>query len=395
MAEEDENTNASEIGGIPDDTPDEVRNFVAANDVADKYTVMLKRKPEGGGTAQSIKNYTNYYPSVDHIGKTYGPGDYELVFSWRGEGMSGKKEPITRGFKISLPEDVWGEIYEDDLYDRRRKRTDKKTKQWEEDAAKVRAQGGMAAPAAAPSELDVIRKALETAKSLGIPVGGTVKPEKEAPKRSFMDRLAEALPAITALGAIVSPIVVAIIQKPREKADTTLTSTLLAHALNKPAENPMKDVMPFLLGSLKQIMEVKQSMEPEEKESMVERIIGKIAPLVPTVLAMATQGPAAVNANPIVQQVRKSPDFQVLAEDPEALIMTVQRFDERYGFQNTNDILSVAGLARPAELAGNQALFPSKGYRKDGLTEEQYAEAARGAKLPDGPQPGAELESHE
>lgn len=363
--------------GLADDTPDEIKDFVLRNAVADKFSVMLKQKPDGGGKEQTLRSFSNWYPNVNTLGKEWGPGHYILVFSWRGLGISGKKEMITKEYEIDLPERAWLDEHEIYLEERARKRREKMTKEWEEKAAKDRIQGFGQAPAApAPSELDVIRKALDAAKSLGVNIGGKVA---EKPAKSFTEALADAVPLITALGAIVSPIAVALIQKQREKPDNTLTNTLLQHVLSKPqAEDPMKQMVPFLMGSIKQIFDLKESMEPPEKETIVERIIGKLAPMVPAVIAMASQGRAAVDANPMVKMARNSADFQTLANDPEALIIAVNKWDATYGFQQTNQILMVGGVERPAETAGNMATFPSKGFKADGSVDD-----GRDAKIAD------------
>lgn len=383
MAEEHEST---EFEGITDDTPDEITSFIRENDVAEKYTVMLKEHLEEGGKPVYIRSYTNKCPSINEIGKQWGPGSYKLVFSWRGENKAGKMEQMTRDMPLDLAERSYRDVYEEYREELRRKRLETKEKVWIEDAAKMRAQGGNLnqQPPAPVSELDTMKKALEMARGLGIPIGGAQKAAAPEPHKSFSQTMLELTPALVALGGIMSPIIVAMLQRPKEKSDTTIMNTLLAHALEKPKEDSvMKETIPFLLGTMQKIFEVKASMEPEPQESLVERIIGKLAPMVPAVLAMAAGGQQAVNASPIVGMVRKSEDMQALAKDAEAQIMAVQRLDEQYGFQQTNKILMVAGLPRPEELAENFRQYPSPGFRPDGISEKDYLDAARNAKQPD------------
>ncbi len=388
-----EETEPQEFEGITDDTPDEITSFIRENDVAEKYTVMLKEHLEEGGKPVYIRSYTNRCPSINDIGKEWGPGSYKLVFSWRGENKSGKMEQMTKDMSLDLAERSYRDVYEEYREELRRKRLATKEKAWSEEAAKVRAQGGLmgGAPAAPVSELDTMKKALEMARGLGIPIGGASRPAAAEPKKSFSQTMLEMTPAIVAIGGIVAPIVTALISRPREKSDTTLMNTLLAHALEKPKEDSiMKETIPFLLGTMKQMFDVKASMEPEPQETLVERIIGKLAPMVPAVLAMAAGGAQAVAQNPIVGMVRKSDDFQALAKDAEAQLMAVQRLDEQYGFQQTNKILMVAGLPRPEELAENYRQWPSPGFRPDGVSEKDYLDAARNAKQPDAsPEDGA------
>lgn len=378
MSLEEENSQSDIEGGIPQNTPDEILDFVMRNDVADKFTVMLKRKPEGGGTAQSLRNYTNYYPNVNTIGREWGPGSYVLVFSWRGEGLNGKKETITREYKLELPEDAWEEAHEEYLEERQRKRLEKKERGWAADAAKIRAQGG-AAQASPPSELDVIRKALETARGLGVNIGGAAKPPEAPKKKTFAETMEELTPAIVAIGGVVSPIIVAMITRQKPPEDKTIMNTLLQHALQKPQEDQtMKTVVPFLMGTMKQLFEMKADMEPEEKQGVVEKIFDKIAPMIPAVISMAAMPKAERDSNPMLAMAKAHPDMRQVMADPEMQALSVQKLDETYGFQAANDVLTVMGIKRPPELAQNFRKYPSKGYRTDGTHESEQPKGGDG-----------------
>ncbi len=363
------------IEGITEDTPDEITDFVRSNDVADKYVVMLKQRPEGGGPAQTLRSFSNYYPNVNTLGKEWGPGSYSLIFSWRGEGKSGKKETLTKEFKIDLPERAWADEHDQYLMERSQKRQAVLEKTLKNDAIKNRILGPGAVPQAAPvSEFDTMKKFLVMAKELGVPIGGQVKPEpKEKEKKSFADRLIDLAPAITAIGAVVSPLAVAYISRKKEPEDKSTTNLLLQHVLTqKPQENDvMKQFVPFLMGTMKQMMDFKESIQPEEKESLVERLIDKLAPVVPQVLALATMPRAQMDTNPMVKMARNMPDVKAMANDAEMLAMAVPKLDEIYGAQNVDDILAVAGVVRPPEFAENYRRFPSKGYRTDGTPENE------------------------
>jgi hypothetical protein len=370
-----------EIEGITDDTPDEITDFVRMNDVSDKFVVMLKQRPEGGGVAQTLRSFTNYYPNVNTLGTEWGPGSYTLVFSWRAEGKSGKKETVTKDFKIELPERAWAHEHHRWLMERNKKYQEEKESVWKEEAAKAKIMGGPVTTPAPTSDLDSLKKMLEIARSLGVPIGQGVKAEpKEKEKKSFTEKMIDLAPAITAIGAIVGPIAVAIIQRPKPANDSTLTNTLVNHLItNKPQENDtMKQFVPFLMGTMKQMFDFKQSMEPEEKQSFVEKVFDKLAPMVPQVLALATQPRAQMESNPMVGMARNLGDVKAMKSDPELAHLGVQRLDEVYGFQQANDILAVFGMERPKDLEGNLEKFPSKGFRPDGQPED-----IRDVKMPD------------
>lgn len=374
------------IEGITDDTPDEITDFVRSNDVADKYVVMLKQRPDGGGAAQTIRSFSNYYPNVNTLGREWGPGSYSLIFSWRGEGKSGKKETLTKEFKIDLPERAWADEHDAFLMERSRKRQKALEEEMKQEAMRNRVLGQPVGPAPV-SEFDTMKKFLTMAKELGVPIGGQIKPEpKEKEKKSFADRLIDLAPAITAIGAVVSPLAVAFIQRKKDPEDKTTTNLLLQHVLTqKPQENDvMKQFVPFLMGTMKQMMDFKESLQPEEKESLVEKLIDKLAPIVPQVLALATMPRQQMETNPLVQMARKTKDVRTLSEDAEMLAMAVPKLDEIYGTQNVDDFLAVAGIQRPPEFAENYKKWPSKGYRTDGTAEDAPPlNDGRGTKPPD------------
>lgn len=367
--------------GIPDDTPDEIKTFILANDIADKFSVMLKVRPDQGGTPQYIKSFTNWYPRIDDIGKRWGPGSYELVFTWRALGIDNKRAPVTRSYKVELSEAVWQEPHEEYLLERTKKKREKSIQEWRAEADKNAAMGINSAPPPPPvSELDTLRKMLGIAKDMGVPIGNQRGPvEKEKTRKTFGETLIELAPAITAIGGILTPVALAIINRPKVNEDRTLQNTLLTHVLtNKPQENEvMKQFPSFLMGVMKQVMDFKESLQPEEKVSLVEKIFDKLAPIVPAVLQLATQPKAAIDSNPMVQMARNMPEIRALAGDEEALELFVKRYDEVYGFQQANDILAVGGLTRPASLRDAYKDFPSVGWGKDGKRELSPEEAAR------------------
>lgn len=377
-----------EIEGINEDTPDDITDFVRANDVADKYTVMLKQKPDGGGTAQTLRSFANYYPNVNTLGREWGPGSYSLVFSWRAKNLANKMETVTKEFKIELPIRAWMHEHNQFLMERAKKMQLETEEEMKVEAMRNRIVGP-SAPVQPVSDFENLKKMLELAKSIGVPIGGPAKPEpKEKEKKSFTDRMVDMAPFIVAVGGVVGPIVTAIITRPKPPDDKSTQNMLLQHLLTQrpPEDTTMKSVLPFLMGSLKQIMDFKQSMEPEEKQGLVEKIFDKLAPMVPQVLALATMPRPQLEANPMVKMARNLPDVKNMQADSELAFMGIQRLDEVYGFQQANDIMTVFGLQRPPELQDNYQTFPSVGFGPDGLpvrSPESVQEDLRSAKMPD------------
>ncbi len=326
MREEDETGPDPLAEGIADDTPDEIKNFVLTSGVANKFSIMLKQRLDGG-TPVVLQSFYNQYPDVNALGEQWGPGKYIYVFSWRAKGISGKMETVTKDYEIEMPERAWKWKHHDWLKKRDKERQAEADAELVADMNKARImQAGGSATGPRESEVDGLKKAADLLRSLGVPIGAAQNKAPEAPKKTFGERLLEMAPAITALGAVVSPIAIAIIQRPKEKSDQTLTNTLLAHVLNnKPQESEvMKQFPTFLMGAMKQLMDFKDAIQPEQKQSMVEKILDKLAPMVPAVLNMATQPKAVMESNPMVKMARMDKGVQALQQDPEAALIAVQ-----------------------------------------------------------------------
>lgn len=348
--------------GVTDDTPDEILDFVRSNDVADKYTVMLKQQPDGGGKPQTLRSFSNYYPNVNTLGREWGPGSYILVFSWQAVGISGKKETVTKDYKLELPERAWGDEHDTWLQERRDKALEAKTKRWKEDAIKDTIMRPVQ-PQTQQDPVDNLKKSIETLKALGVPIGGPApKAEKEVPKRDWAAFAVNMAPLVTAM----MPLAVALISKVKPKDDREVEKMLLAHALNKPENDNMKTVLPFLMGSIKQIFELKESMQPEEKVGWVEKIFDKMGPMVPMVIAAVAESRSTGKMNPLVAMAGNSADAQKIKEDPELQILAANKLDQKYGFQQANDVMEAMGMVRPAETLGNFAFYPSDGYDTHG-----------------------------
>ena len=370
-----------DIAGNPamdsDETPDEISVFLSANAIGEKYQMVLKELPNGG-KPQYIKSFSNYHPSIDDIGEQWGPAEYEITFSWQERDMNGKKKPVAKSFRINLSEKAWREPHEKYLAKKSAERKAEEQAKLNAEVERARAYGSVGLnpnPAQPPpSELDSLKKAADTLKSLGVQIGGPAAPPP--PPRVDLNAI---LTGVAAVATALSPVLAAFVGRKREQ--DPLLSLLVTKMLDKPQgeSETMKTVVPFLMGTMKQLFEMKEAMKPEEKEPFIERVFDKVvasAPMIAEVLKMSQQ---QRENNLMVKMARNSGEMQAILADPELQIGLVNKLDQFYGFQQTNQILEVMGVPRPPATANNASAFPSKGYETPKSSPEDEAKAAQAA----------------
>lgn len=346
---------STESGFNADETPDEIANFLSANGIGDKYQMILKELVEGG-RPQYIKGYTNWHPSIDDIGTQWGPGEYEFTFSWREKQINGKTGPVAKSFKIMLPEKAWREPHLNWLAARQEEKAAKKRIELTEEADRARAFGQFSGSQGVqpPSDLDSLKKSLEVLRGLGVPLGAPTQP----PKTDWPGVLVSLAPVIAA----VAPVAAAFITRKKEDTQAPLLQLLLSKVLdNKPQGESeyMKQAFGMAMGMMKNMMDMKQIMTPEEKEPFIERVFDKLVGSMPMVLELAKMSKPQRESNMMYNMAKNHPDVKAVLDDPELQIGVVNKLDAFYGFEQTNQILDVMSIPRPAATAQNAKHYAS------------------------------------
>jgi hypothetical protein len=346
---DDEDVRMSTEGGFnADETPDEIATFLSANGIGDKYQMILKELVEGG-RPQYIKGYTNWHPTIDDIGTQWGPGEYEFTFSWREKQINGKMGPVAKSFKIMLPEKAWREPHLNWLAARQEEKAAKKRIELTEEADRARAFGQFAGVQGVqpPSDLDSLKKSLEVLRGLGVPLGAA----PHAPKTDWAGVLVGLAPVIAA----VAPVAAAFITRKKEDTQAPLLQLLLSKVLDKPQGESeyMKQAFGMAMGMMKNMMDMKQIMTPEEKEPFIERVFDKLVGSMPMVLELAKMSKPQRESNMMYKMAQGHPDVQTIMNDLELQIAFVNKLDAFYGFEQTNQILEVMGVPRPPVTAQN------------------------------------------
>lgn len=372
------------IEGLEDDTPDDITSFLAANAIGEKYQLTLKEIPIQGGKPQYIKGWADSHPTVDAIGKQYGPGNYQITFSWKVKSMNGRKETVSKTFDLNLPEKAWREVHDEWLEERAEKKRAEAEKKMQAEAARIRAFGH---PQHEKSEdsLDSLRKAAETLKSLGVPLGGS------PPPKDWGAILTGMAPVLTALGGLIGNLIV----NRGGDRNEQLLNLMVTKMLDRPngESETMKAVVPFLMGTMKQMLEMKEAMKPEEKEPFLEKVFDKLVASMPMIMEFAKMTKEQREGNFMYTMARNSPEVQTILSDDALQTAFVGKLDAFYGFQQTNQILDVMGVARPPATAENERRYPSKDRdQKSEEAREKKADPQEALRAAHAPNPETEIE---
>jgi hypothetical protein len=365
-----------------DTTPDEISAFITENDIGDRFNVTIKEKRKEGGRPEILSNFSNIKPSLTQMGKEWGPGSYEVHITWDEALPNGAVKPHKKMLDITLSERAWREIHEDYLAEKQTQRLTVKQKKWAMEAEEAKAKGldPRSMGNGGGQGFGGIQEAIALLKSLGIDVGGPAKP------KTLLETINEMAPLIIA----VTPMVQAFFGAKKESylamgdSQNDIMKLLLDKTLNRPESNPFNErIQEGMFGMFTKILEMKEAMQPQEKESLIERVTGKIFENLPLIAQMA-QMSAKEKANNLMYQATKAhPDFKAVEQNLDVQIGITQRLDRKFGFQQANMIIGGLGFTRPPVLAGAFRDFPSPGYDKEGgrigAAPAQAAQASQAA----------------
>lgn len=327
------------------------------------YVCELKRIPDGSNNTSSgstwIHSWKQAFPSIEWIAKRYGPGRYMLVFRWRKkELVDGEKK--TRAHIIEVPlavSDDYMEEYEQAQFERAIARAKKRrsavkqaqlSKALEFDARDLGI-GGEEQQDAKENALAYIREIAGIGEMLGWKTGG-----------GGGGGMTEVLKAIgPSLGVGIAAVVKMMMEARQEQ------NKMLMLLMNKQDSSGQLIEMMKVMGrpdSTKQIEDYHnmvssildlKGMVQGEKKTAVDKVLEAVERVMPMVLAMASMPKPVREANPMYNAakayVNSSPEFQEVLGDPRQRVEMVNRLDNYFGWEQTNYILTVAGVERPEE----------------------------------------------
>jgi len=335
-----------------DDMPDDLRALFESEGLFNKsYTVDLRELPGGldDGNDHHLGSFRKTYPTADYLTNHFGPGTYKLVFFWQGDDpdtgrrvkrtdshimrISEKTRPIYKEFQRQLRiknskihneqirEAKMEKALEDDLGDALGDRDEKQSaKEYLHEITTVARELGLTSRG---TDWNGILQSMAPF----IPVLITAMSESRRIERERQDNFMKLL--ITTMNGSNSQMIELMKSQQPPSSGTEV----------------MKEMTSMIMSSL----DLKSAMEGQ-KETVSDKIFGVIESLAPTILSIASQPRAQQQTNPMVNMAKNymatNPDFQQLS-DPEVLSEVVTKLDSFYGWQQTDDILRVAGKTRP------------------------------------------------
>lgn len=366
---------------VPDDifagAPEEIRNVFDEYDLYQrKFTYNLKRIPEGGAiaTGSFLEDGSNRIPTNNYIGIKYGPGRYYMMMSWHKPASADDPRPggKTQGKGIDFTiDDVFADAHDEymlkaqlESYNRRKKIVAKENlrKKFDFDVTGNTEGLTQAAPAQPDhvEQLDKMLKLYETQK----------KPEVDWVK------------ALASLAVIATPIIQAIVNRKPDDTMQKMMMLMFANEKDKSAQflelvknqhgpstgsDMMKQMLDVVMGGL----DIRKALneEKEDKDDVVTKVIGAIEKILPVVAIIAAsknnpQNIPMINAGKAF--VQSDPAFQEVLGDPVKRAEAVTRLDEKYGCEQTDAVLSVMGLPRPAECQANYQRYSTRGTPPEG-----------------------------
>lgn len=358
------------------------------------YTCMLKEVSHNATNNTTLKNFTNEYPSTEWITYMYGPGEYKLVFFWRQKNpetqrMENQSKTITVVISDKLMDD-----YTDFQMKLRVIRAKKRKQLLRDLKMDQKMEAGLddilddedSEPKKNEDPLDAgkrfIEQAVETNRLLGLSrgsiewdkflpiigtgVAGAIKlfTESRSNKSDFMEKL------------------LMLMLTQNQNANSQLVEVFKASQGQGSGVNAVKEFKDMIFGAL----DIKEALKGEPKETIADRLFNMIEAVAPQILMIAAQGQQARQQNPTIRKavenaqgfVNQNPDFQAMKEDPKIRDEVIARLDAFYGWEQTDQIIEVAGIVRPETCPRLDNQKYAAGDPRNGAQEAEIDESPDG-----------------
>jgi hypothetical protein len=370
-------SNVKLIGDREDQVPDEVRAVLDEFGLSKKsFQCILKEMPEGSTVgdessstnAAYIKGWVRSIPSTEWIARNYGPGTYILFFMWR------NKDESTDGKSVAMHQEVTVVISDKYMEEFKQHRLNAKLRQASEMGSKVRDTmlekelenkilgplGGAAKENEDPAKMAkaYISEIMDTAKMIGLSPLGAQQPAKQLDWEKILPPLVTVATAFMTMRQNAQQSQQAEFNKlllmmmaQGQQANTQLMEVMKLQTGVGTGASQFKEIKDMIFGA----MDIKAMMAGEQKETVADRIFRIVEGVAPQILSIASTAAAAqaARANPLIKKTidgyTSGPDFEALKKDPAEMKKAVDKFDNFFGWEQTDAILAIAGWPRPAE----------------------------------------------
>jgi len=350
------------LGKADDEIPDEILAIFTEHGLhGKKFRVMLKQMDDSGsddGNLPFVKSWTRSIPSLDFIAREYGPGKYQLVFSWK-ERVNGRQENTTENMMLTISDKRMGEY---------------KDYQFNKKIEEVNARRGKLQDMKIDGKID---------ESLDPLLGEARKPEIpiEQAAMQYVENITTMAgklglgrqgggidwDKIIALATIAVPAILSNLSASRERmaAENRQQLTMMMGLMTQnnqqlvevmKTQQPAKgaDLTKEMFDMIRGAIDVKEMINDRGKESIADRIFNLLVTLGPQLLEFAKLSAQQRQTNPMVQAakmyVKSNPEMQEAAHNPQEARELYLKVDESFGWRQADIILGeVGGVPRPPE----------------------------------------------
>lgn len=386
-------SNTTLLGKEGDEIPEEIASLFTEHGLSGcKYRVILKQVPDGvEDTSRSlpfIKSWTRTIPTVDYIGREFGPGTYQMLFMWTRNDPENNDRPKT--YSDSLHVTV-SDKFEPEY---RKYQFEKKMKDIEERQRKVRSmkiEGSLEAsmdpliadgekkPDAPPIEEAAI-KYVDGVASMAERLGMTRKQGFDWDK--ILPILLTAIPAVMKLVADTranasgeNQKFIAMMLGMMSQNNNQLIEVLRGQ------QNPRgADLTREMFDMIKGAIDVKEMIADHGKETVADRVFNIIAQVAPQILEVAKLSAMQRATDPRYQVAKLyaqgNADIKEAQHSPAIAAELYAKLDATFGWRQADVVLGdVGGVPRPDQCPRDPALeLPADQRNQNPATEPQEAQ---------------------
>jgi hypothetical protein len=358
-----DNSTIGFLGEPEDHPPDELISFMEQFNFADRrFDIILKETTTGAdemssATDRYVKSWARCIPSMEYIARNYGPGSYTFTLFWFEKNEETRKQE-RKSEKIPF---TISDKYQQEYMDYQRKmKLETRTKELEKiRSIKADRQFDDALDGAPKTEKtqdakEYLREIMEVSRELGLS-----RQQEGSGLEKIFEKMLPVLPAILQLitGSRVEQAnqmtsMMNLLLSQSKDANMQLMEIVKSQSGQGAGQNAVKEFKDMLLG----VVDIKEALQGDKK-GVADRLFELAEGVLPQVLQIASMSRQQQERDPRVKAammfLQHNPDFQAMKQDPAIQQETIRMWDRHYGWRQTDGILSVVGMARPANCPRN------------------------------------------
>lgn len=303
-----DDTQAADLMGAPSD----IENFLRETGVIQdsQYRCSLRRiMPDG--TIQNIPGrYEGSYPSLDDVGKRYGPGKYQYIFNYGSPAPDGRRRaPSQKPYSVVLS-DEYASMHEkflmDEALEQKKNLQILAQRNENQDIVLGKGRNGKEDP------MEALTKTVTILKALGVPVG-----TQPAPAPVIQDNgLKDMVPLLLEQSRQAASS-----QMENMKFFMTLmmeSNKMMMAAMSGNKNNSMDEGFDKAFGLFSKVMEAKDMLNPPE-ETLADKIFTLIGSLSAQILPLLAKPREIARQSPLIAAAKGFPEYDELLAHPEAV----------------------------------------------------------------------------